>query len=163
METFTVDLTGKPTLGSSILNVPFGFPSRKIAKSMQGSSPGTTSERVKSLAVLYWDGIDEKIVFPLNRDMKRRVEVLNFLVGKGISKGEASGFIAGMLNYPSWWEPGWSLTKTLIQEVTSTGRQGGGSKAFDWAKILKTPLYIGAGVLALYLIVPKLILGRKKK
>lgn len=137
-------------LGSSTLHVPFAFPSGEVARLMTAMGLSTSSNRAKQLVVLYWDGVDEKKIPVLSQiSLASRRTVKDFLVGKGVGDSEALYFTSAMISLEDrqWLEPSWSITKTVIQDTTGTGRAGeGGSKAFDFSKLLWPAL----GAVAVY-------------
>jgi hypothetical protein len=148
-------------LGTSTINIPFAFPSGTVAGKMAYyNAPDTSSSRAEQITALYWDGIDEKAIKPLDGGHNKALElkVMTYLVEKGISKSEAAAFANAMNDLPdkSWLVPKWSLTKTVLQDTTGTGYQGsGGSKSGglvpDW---LKTATLLGLGVAALLVARP---------
>lgn len=147
---------GAHLLGSSTINIPFAFPSGTVAGKMRAyNAPNTSRARAEQITALYWDGIDEGKIKPLdgahNKTLKLRA--MTYLVERGISKSEAAAFVNAMNDLPdkSWLVPSWSLTKNIIQDVTSTGYVGqGGSKAGGivpgWLKAA-TLFGLGAAVL----------------
>lgn len=143
------------TLGSSTINVPFGFPSGAIAKAMAASGYAVTSDRVKQLVTWYWDAIDANMLNPMipgttSEAMTRRTMTLGFLAKKGVPRGEAAAFIGAMVTGdPEWLNPTWSLAKTVFQDITGTGAQGDGTgflPALPW----KTLILLGIGGAVLY-------------
>lgn len=142
-------------LGSSTLNIPFAFPSATVAGKMgYYNAPGTSSSRAEQITALYWDGIDEKKIKPLDgaHTAALKLKVMTYLVENGISKSEAAAYVNAMsdLADKSWLVPSWSMTKTVLQEATGTGYQGsGGAKAGLIPPWLKTATLLGLGVAAL--------------
>lgn len=141
-------------LGSSTLNIPFAFPSSTVAGKMTAYNAPSSSGRADQITVLYWDGIDEGKIKPLDgaHSKPQKLKVMTYLVEKGIGKGEAAAYVNAMNDLPDkkWLAPTWSLTKTVIQDATGTGYQGkGGSKSTLIPTWVKTATLLGLGVAAL--------------
>lgn len=139
-------------LGSSSLNVPFGFPSGSIADIMDesGQVTNTSASRASELVAIYWDGIDEKKIKALSSDRANSNNVLAYLTANGAaSKQEAAAFMVALTSPRidrQWIYPSWGIFKTVVQDATGTGAQGsGGSKSgFAIPSIGKIALAIGA-------------------